>query len=71
MDESRELIEFDKPESIEYYKYCFCLKSLYEMKECSCRYISLCMPLSPCFVVADTLAFIPQCILNNIKLCLQ
>jgi len=30
MDESRELISLDDEDKTEYYKYCFCLKSLYE-----------------------------------------
>lgn len=71
MDESRELIELDEPEPTVFCTYCFFTKSLYEFRECTCRFCVVGGCATPLFVVADIVSFIPQCIVNNVKLCLQ
>ena len=71
MDEKRELIELDDEDTTKYYKYCFCLKSLHEFREPNCKYC-MCGTLSaPFLLVADIIAFVPQFLINNVKLCLQ
>ena len=71
MDERRELISLDDEDTTDYYKYGFCLRSLYEFREPSCRYYICGTCAAPFLLVADILAFFPQCIVNNVKLCLQ
>ena len=72
MDESRELIDLDDDEDkTEYYKYCFCLKSLYEIRELSCKYVVCGTLFVPYLLIADVVGFVPQFLINNVKLCLQ
>ena len=68
-DESNILVEKDKEEN-NYYQYCFCVKSLYQSRECRCRYFLIGGCFLPFSIIADTIALVPQAIVNNIKLCL-
>jgi len=68
-DETSELVEKDNEENT-YCEYCFCVKSLYHSRECRCRYFLIGGCVLPFSIVADTIALIPQAIVNNIKLCL-
>lgn len=68
--ESRELIELEEDQTT-YYQYCFCVKSLVEARECRCRYFLLGGCALPFLIIADTVAFVPQLLINNIKLCLK
>ena len=68
-DEKSELVEKDYEENT-YCEYCFCTKSLYHSRECSCRYFLIGGCVFPFSIVVDTIALIPQAIVNNIKLCL-
>lgn len=71
-DESRELISTDEEEEgMYFYQYCFCTKMLVESRECRCRYCVVGGCSFPFLIVADALAFVPQLIINNIKLCLR
>ena len=68
-EETRELITNGDPPEENYLRYCPCTKDLLSIRECTCNYSLLmggcCVPA----VVADTLMFLPQVIMNNIKLC--
>lgn len=71
-DESRELIEMDDHDNeTKYLRYCFCTKSLYEMRECSCRYCLIGSCALPLLIVGDVISLVPQIIINNVKLCLH
>ena len=67
--DDRELIQIDPDNNPEFVKYCYCTRLLCDEAECSCKYISLSACVSPCIVLADILSFVPQLIINNIKLC--
>jgi len=71
MDERRELISLDDEDKTEYYKYCFCLKSLYEFREPNCKYCICGALSSPFLFITDIVAMFPQFLINNVKLCLQ
>jgi len=70
-EETRELITTDEGSNDTYLRYCTCTKDLISVRECTCNYSLL---ASGCFipaVVTDSLMFIPQVIINNIKLCFK
>jgi len=69
-ENERELIQTEYPIiDNDFKKYCFCTRELIDIRECSCKYITMFSLTSPCALLADILACIPQCISNNIKLC--
>ena len=68
-EEGRELIENEPNKNPEFVKYCYCSKLLCSEGECSCKYLSLSALVSPCVVLSDVISFVPQVIINNIKLC--
>lgn len=70
-EETRELIISDDIAEDTYLRYCPCTKDLCSIRECTCNYSLL---LGGCFipaVVTDSIMFIPQVIINNIKLCFK
>ena len=52
-----------------YYSYCFCLKELIDTREPTLEYCLVCTTGLPWVILFDFLAFFPQCINNNVKLC--
>ena len=72
MDESRELIEIDdETKEVNYLPYCFCMKSLYDMRERNCKFCICGTCASPIMFIADMIALPVQLIINNVKLCLR
>ena len=68
-EDERELITFEyAKDNPEFKRYCFCMKELYDTRECTCNYCMLWFG-SPFILAIDAIAFIPQVIINNIKLC--
>ena len=69
-EDERELIHInDIGEGSEFLQYCYCTKLMCDSRECSCRYISLSTCASPFIVLMDIFSFVPQLIINNVKLC--
>ena len=68
-EEDRELIQIESDNNPEFLKYCYCTRLLWDSAECSCKYISLSTCASPFVILADAFSFVPQLIINNIKLC--
>ena len=60
MDESRELISLDDEDTTKYYKYCFCLKSLHEIREPNCKYFVCGTISAPFLLVSYIIGFVPQ-----------
>ena len=71
MDETRELIEMDDDNKDNYLKYCFCMKSLYDVRECNTKFCICGGIAAPFLFVVDMVALVPQMIVNNVKLCLR
>jgi hypothetical protein len=70
-DEKRELIQFEEEEEIHFYQYCFCLKSLYEIRECRCKYCVAVSCMAIPATIVDAVILVPQILINNVKLCLK
>jgi len=71
MDETRELISLDDEENDNYLTYCFCMKSLCEVRERNVKFCICGGIASPFLFVADMVALVPQVIINNVKLCIR
>ncbi len=69
-EDDRELIQINKYSNPpEFLQYCFCTKLLCDTRECSCRYVGSSLCLSPFVALLDVFSFVPQLIINNVKLC--
>ena len=69
-EEDRELIEINNTEEgPEFLHYCYCTKLVCDSRECSCKYIGTSVCASPFIVLADIFSFVPQLLINNVKLC--
>jgi len=71
MDETRELIEIDDDDEQPFYTYCYCTKSLFEMRQKNLKYCFCGACVGPFLFVADVIALVPQIFINNVKLCLR
>lgn len=70
-DESRELIQFEEEDETHFFQYCFCLKNLYDIRECKCKYCLAASCMAIPALIADAVALVPQILINNVKLCLK